>query len=330
MESLIDWRSTPRQYKRYNELNEPERDLKNKIDDALISAVVEDVLFAAGSRDFESLRFGILWLTENPPSTSDEQAAAGVIRILLGKSRRWVGAGKEGKLEPPRVVKQYLAAVAAITGEDAGDLTRRVENLLGRCLIQWIVNPRELLVLAPCADADSRIAVFACRRCGRTHLHPAAEVCTRCSARLERQPRMESIAGEITDFYEFLARCDQPEFRLNCAELTGQTDQEDRRVRQRLFQEVLMEDENEATAGIDLLSVTTTMEAGVDIGSLQGLALANMPPVRFNYQQRVGRAGRRGLGLSIALTLCRGRSHDEYYFERPELITADPPPPPVR
>lgn len=56
--------------------------------------------------------------------------------------------------------------------------------------------------------------------------------------------------------------------------------------------------------------------------------MANMPPMRFNYQQRVGRAGRRGTGLSIALTLCRGRSHDDYYFQRPERITAYPPPPP--
>src|SRR4029077_14960122 len=113
-----------------------------------------------------------------------------------------------------------------------------------------------------------------------------------------------------------------------CEELTGQTDRDDRIVRQRRFQEVFLDDEIPVASGIDLLSVTTTMEAGVDIGSLQAIGLANMPPVRFNYQQRVGRAGRRGSGMSVALTLCRGRSHDDYYFQRPRRIISDMPPQP--
>src|SRR5699024_9451667 len=58
------------------------------------------------------------------------------------------------------------------------------------------------------------------------------------------------------------------------------------------------------------------------------VVMGNMPPTRFNYQQRVGRAGRRNSPLAVALTVCRGRSHDEYYFERPNRITNDPAPRP--
>jgi len=81
----------------------------------------------------------------------------------------------------------------------------------------------------------------------------------------------------------------------------------------------LREYEREFKAGrINLLSCSTTMEMGVDIGSISTIVMTNVPPSVASYRQRVGRAGRRGQAMALSLTLCRDKPLDRSVFRDPE------------
>ena len=126
----------------------------------------------------------------------------------------------------------------------------------------------------------------------------------------------------------------EPPFAIMAAEHTAQlnetqVDEVFSRAEQHelLFQDMdiaLPKPGEQPPTAIDVLSSTTTMEVGIDIGSLCGVALRNMPPARSSYQQRAGRAGRRGNAVATVLAFGSADSHDEQYFREPEAMIRGP------
>jgi DEAD/DEAH box helicase domain-containing protein len=293
------------------------------------------VLFAGMRRDIESLglatctfdpSFDLVPLCQGLDPQLVLQVCDASVRILGSRFRF---EGRLSSPNPPSYLRRYWAAVAErirIPSGTLGKIVRQILELSG-AMREFLLQVPGLYLRA------SGEYVWRCPQCRRQHLHPAGGICTDSDC-LELLPQ-EGIGQDLDeeqarDYYEFLARAEEAgqAFRLRCEELTGQTNRDDSLDRQRLFQGVALEGETLLFDEIDLLSVTTTMEAGIDIGSLLAVMMSNMPPMRFNYQQRVGRAGRRGAGVAVALTVCRGRSHDDFYFQNADRITSDPPPQP--
>jgi DEAD/DEAH box helicase domain-containing protein len=69
------------------------------------------------------------------------------------------------------------------------------------------------------------------------------------------------------------------------------------------------------------LVATSTLEMGIDIGSLQIAINTSVPPTPASFLQRVGRAGRK-TGTALVVNFATRRSHDQYYFAEPAEMMA--------
>ena len=156
--------------------------------------------------------------------------------------------------------------------------------------------------------ADQLSSYWRCGNCGRVHMHTGAGICTRCYRALPEAPSGKAGELRVQNFLGKRIQSARGIRRMRVEELTGMTVNPAARLRR--FKGILIADDDDilpvsfapvpadqlldrAARVVDVLSVTTTMEVGVDIGDLRAVFQANMPPQRFNYQQRVGRAGRR-------------------------------------
>ena len=103
-------------------------------------------------------------------------------------------------------------------------------------------------------------------------------------------PAMMPIGGDLSSQRQLFLK--RPIFIT--VEHSGQISSDKLRQRERLFE----------NGKVNVLSCSTTMEMGVDIGGISAVLMNNVPPKPANYLQRTGRAGRRAETQSLALTIC--------------------------
>lgn len=281
-------------------------------------------IFAHKKRSFESLKLGFVSCYDNPKHKFI-QLINSVIRILGEKSRINGYDSKYSFTEGfPAQVRSLVKKIYNISS--SRDVNERIEEIRQYLRDHYIIDPSHVALTGEGLmfyKSEVGQKYWICPKCKTVHMQPSNGICINCRENLEERTITKEDLENPEDYYLSLLNGSTGISRLHCEELTGQTSKDDSRKRQRLFQDIYLKDEIPIVSGIDLLSVTTTMEAGVDIGSLSAVMMGNVPPRRFNYQQRVGRAGRRGNPLAIALTVARNTSHDiTHYFETDRMVSA--------
>jgi len=159
------------------------------------------------------------------------------------------------------------------------------------------------------------VSLFQCLSCGSRTQFDTAGICQAmgCDGHLQRISETDRSDMALRNHYVARYR-EHPRMgiaREHTAAISG---------------EVRSVIEDDFKAGeVNLLSCTTTMEMGVDLGDLESVLCKNVPPSIANYQQRAGRAGRRAQVAPIVLTTSRSGRYDRAVFENfSEYLAAQP------
>ncbi|PKV65813.1 DEAD/DEAH box helicase domain-containing protein [Polaribacter sp. Hel1_33_96] len=173
------------------------------------------------------------------------------------------------------------------------------------------INPKQLFV-------STSIINYGCSECSSTlHIHDTNESFEGASCLNYRcSGKYKSFERTNFNYYNLVYnRSNSP--RIYSSEHTGVLE---RKVRENI--EIDFKERPKFNS-LNSLVATSTLEMGIDVGSLDSAINTSIPPLTSNFLQRVGRAGRSS-GSALITNFSQGKEHDLYYFEDPmEMMDGD-------
>lgn len=272
---------------------------------------------------------GCITLGSNDLDASYQQGSAPIGKWMGLRDRGWRLESFVGSIEPTRESRRqrFVRRLLELTGVSSAEIKVLIESVLEAAFLQlyflqedWIehgklqaqgskravqafrINFHKLALRAPVEIWHCPVTgeLWPRQICGIVPVSQAnrkVQLQRVTSAELDQDPRIGRRRQELRNSDVF-------RMALWADEHSAQLSPDENRRRQELFR----------IGARNILSATTTMELGIDIGGLQCAFITNVPPGIANYLQRAGRVGRRTDGSSLVLTFCRSRSFDQEVF----------------
>jgi len=244
------------------------------------------------------------------------RAAKNFLPIVGTKVNSWVQSWAYLCLFKDEIVSRDHEALLQIMDCAPSDLLQQTTT---KDIRIWGIHPSSLIVA-------TKVSLFTCTTCSYAVTVPEQDekiwqkmpcLMHKCTGSLERDTDRE----EKIDYYRELYGSGDVH-RFVPKEHTALLSPE-----QREAIEVNFMRKEQRPWDPNIVSSTPTLELGIDIGDLSTVFLCSIPPSQSNYLQRIGRSGRKN-GNSFCFSMATSKSHDQYFFAKPDQMIAGEVPAP--
>jgi DEAD/DEAH box helicase domain-containing protein len=205
------------------------------------------------------------------------------------------------------------------TASDYQAITNEFYRKLLECLVEAkIMDKVELdgnnnyTILTNAIIIENKVQKHLCTDCGSFLNVAASDTTTRGTKCLDytcAKGTYEPDTKQKPNYYQLVYNRNRSP-RIYAAEHTGILERKDRENKEIDFKE------RPNFNSLNAIVATSTLEMGIDIGTLNTAINNAVPPMTSNFLQRVGRAGRSS-GTAMIVTFAQSKAHDLFYFEEP-------------